>query len=165
MFGIGFQELLVIFVVALIVVGPDKLPELARSLAKGLAELRKSLNEVKGGFSEEERAVGEVSKELRETAEELRKKVMLDVPVVGELQQAVGEVKAEVAGLADAARMDQSEEPEAAADREEMARADAEKQTAPTSAEVIDAEVVEVTDNAPSDSAAATEPAPKSSAL
>lgn len=151
MFGIGFQELLVIFVVALIVVGPDKLPELARSLAKGLAELRRSLNEVKGSFAEEEKAAGAVSKELRETAEELRKKVMLDMPMVGELEQAAREVKAEVAGLADAVKSGTAEDPEAAADREEAARTDAEKQAAPAKGEIIDAEVVEVTDNAPSD--------------
>ena len=60
---IGALELVVIFIVALLVIGPDKLPDLARSLAKGLAELRRSLNEVKGSFAEEERAVGDVGKE------------------------------------------------------------------------------------------------------
>jgi Tat protein translocase TatB subunit len=42
MFGIGTPELLVILVVALIVLGPKRLPEVARSLGKGLAELRKA---------------------------------------------------------------------------------------------------------------------------
>lgn len=161
MFGIGFQEMLVIFVVALLVVGPDKLPELARSLAKGLFELKKNLHEVKGAFAEEEKAVDGVSRELRETAEELRKKVMLDMPEIDELKRAAGEVKAEVAGLADAARIDASSEPEAEADREETARADDEKQTAPAAAaEVIDAEVVEVTEKADAAAAAPKSPAP-----
>ncbi|MGH7786806.1 MAG: Sec-independent protein translocase protein TatB [Candidatus Binatia bacterium] len=42
MFGIGIPELLVILVVALIVLGPKRLPDVARTLGKGLAEFRKA---------------------------------------------------------------------------------------------------------------------------
>jgi TatA/E family protein of Tat protein translocase len=42
MFGIGMQELLIILVIALIVVGPKKLPELAKSLGRGLSEFKKT---------------------------------------------------------------------------------------------------------------------------
>ena len=50
MFGIGMPELLLILGVALIVLGPKKLPELARSLGKGLAEFRRATDELKNEF-------------------------------------------------------------------------------------------------------------------
>ena len=46
MFGIGPTELLVILVVALLVLGPKRLPELARALGKGLAEFRRATADV-----------------------------------------------------------------------------------------------------------------------
>ena len=42
MFGIGMPELLIIMAIALIVIGPQKLPELARSLGKGLSEFKRA---------------------------------------------------------------------------------------------------------------------------
>jgi sec-independent protein translocase protein TatA len=50
MFGIGMPELLLILAVALIVLGPKKLPELARALGKGMAELRRATEEIKDEF-------------------------------------------------------------------------------------------------------------------
>lgn len=47
MFGIGTTEVLVILVVALLVIGPTKLPEVARALGKGMAEFRRMSSEVK----------------------------------------------------------------------------------------------------------------------
>lgn len=42
MFGIGIPELIIIFVIALIVLGPDRLPQLARQLARLITELKKA---------------------------------------------------------------------------------------------------------------------------
>ena len=53
MFGIGLPELILIMAVALIVVGPDKLPDLAKSLGKGIAELKKAASSLKESFDEE----------------------------------------------------------------------------------------------------------------
>ena len=55
--SLGVPELIVIFVVALIVFGPKKLPELGKSLGKGLAEFRRASNELKSTIEEEVRAI------------------------------------------------------------------------------------------------------------
>ena len=54
MFGIGLPELILIMAVALIVVGPDKLPELAKSLGKGIVELKKAASSLKESLNEDE---------------------------------------------------------------------------------------------------------------
>ncbi|MBI3802297.1 MAG: twin-arginine translocase subunit TatB [Nitrospirae bacterium] len=47
MFGIGFPELLLILVIALVVLGPEKLPQIARMLGRGLYEIRRATEEVR----------------------------------------------------------------------------------------------------------------------
>ena len=54
MFGIGLPELIIIMVIALIVIGPSKLPDLARALGKGLAEFKKATQEIKEGLELDE---------------------------------------------------------------------------------------------------------------
>ena len=54
MFGsIGMPELIIIFVIALIIFGPRKLPELGRSLGKSIGEFKKASNELRSTLEEE----------------------------------------------------------------------------------------------------------------
>jgi TatA/E family protein of Tat protein translocase len=62
MFGIGPMELVVIVVVALLIFGPQRLPEFARTLGKGLAEFRRASNELRQTL-----ALDELQHDLRKT--------------------------------------------------------------------------------------------------
>jgi TatA/E family protein of Tat protein translocase len=64
MFGIGFQEMLIILVVVLIFFGPKRLPDLAKSLGKGIAEFKKASEEVRKGIEDavKEESVAETTK-------------------------------------------------------------------------------------------------------
>ncbi len=68
MFGIGFLELCVIAVAALVLLGPDKLPEFMRMLGRTLVQLRRMSNEMRQAFDaavmEEEEKVKKKKKEI-----------------------------------------------------------------------------------------------------
>ena len=61
MFGIGFQELLIIIVIALVVVGPERMPELARTVGRTIRDLRRMYDNLRGelgtDYEEVERAI------------------------------------------------------------------------------------------------------------
>lgn len=78
MFGIGFPEMIVILIVALLVVGPDKLPELAKSLAKGVNELRSAMNQIKESLHEETKVITSVQDDLRKTAGQMKDGLLND---------------------------------------------------------------------------------------
>ena len=52
MFGLGFTEIIVILVIALIVLGPEKLPKLAKQLGRGMHEFRRAANEFQTTLSQ-----------------------------------------------------------------------------------------------------------------
>jgi sec-independent protein translocase protein TatB len=76
MFGIGFPELLLILALALIVVGPDKLPDIARSIAKTLVDLKKTAEGLKESFEEEDNPLNEIKPQLEEAAKNFKETVL-----------------------------------------------------------------------------------------
>jgi len=70
MFGsIGMPELMIILVIALIIFGPRKLPELGRSLGRSLSEFKRASNELKNTLEEEIRFEDQRSTERQRPAE------------------------------------------------------------------------------------------------
>ncbi|MEW6221586.1 MAG: twin-arginine translocase TatA/TatE family subunit, partial [Thermodesulfobacteriota bacterium] len=82
MFGIGLPELIVILAVGLLVLGPQKLPELAKGLGKMVAEFRKAAGALKEGLQVEDRSWQEPAR---------RAPAVLDVPRPGPNETPRGE--------------------------------------------------------------------------
>ena len=96
MFGIGLPEMILILALALIVVGPDKLPELARSVAKGVLELKKTVSTLKEDLAEDN-PFDAVKPELEEAAESIKKQLGEATPdgftgIVKDLEEELQEV-------------------------------------------------------------------------
>jgi sec-independent protein translocase protein TatB len=72
MFGIGVPELIVILAVALVVIGPKKLPDLAKSLGKALGEFKRATSDLKQSI-EQEAGLDEVRDSLSKTDRDIRR--------------------------------------------------------------------------------------------
>lgn len=66
MFGIGIPELMVILVVALLVLGPQRLPDVARTLGKGMGELRKAASGITDELKEARTEIERETNSIRE---------------------------------------------------------------------------------------------------
>lgn len=81
MFDIGTQELIIIFIVALLVVGPKKLPELGRTLAKGVRQLKTAMQGIKDSIDDVEKDITkdiDITKDLNIT-KDIKKKIKEDL--------------------------------------------------------------------------------------
>jgi Tat protein translocase TatB subunit len=65
MFGIGLPELLVILVVALLVLGPKRLPEVARTLGRGLAEFRRATADITEELRDAQAVIEEEARQVK----------------------------------------------------------------------------------------------------
>jgi sec-independent protein translocase protein TatB len=92
MFGIGMPEVILILAIALIVIGPKKLPDLAKALGRGIAEFRRATNEVKANLD-----IGEVGDELKGMEEDLADSVsgLISGSEIGEAIKEEDDIKEE----------------------------------------------------------------------
>jgi TatA/E family protein of Tat protein translocase len=74
MFGIGMPEMLVLLAVALIVFGPKKLPELAKSLGRALGEFKRATSDLKDSI-ETQTGADEIRRSFDEVKEDIQSQV------------------------------------------------------------------------------------------
>jgi TatA/E family protein of Tat protein translocase len=70
MFSLGWQEMIFIFVLALLLFGPKKLPEIARTMGKAISEFRRASNELKATFDRELSSLEQENHSIREATSE-----------------------------------------------------------------------------------------------
>ncbi len=84
MFGIGMPEMLMILAIALIVIGPKKLPDLARSIGRALGEFKRATSDIKESI-QRETGLGDVKESLDEIGKEIKESVDLKSDLIDEV--------------------------------------------------------------------------------
>ena len=79
MFGIGMPEMLLILAVALIVIGPKKLPDLAKSLGRAFAEFRRATSEIKESLEIDDADLKDIKTTFDGMRDELREAVDINI--------------------------------------------------------------------------------------
>jgi len=83
--NLGIQEIIVIFIIALIVFGPRKLPEIGKSIGKGLAEFKRASNELKQTWEDEVR----LDKEKEEMSQLLKENTVNPSEILKDINDSV----------------------------------------------------------------------------
>lgn len=144
MFGIGMPELILIAIVALIVLGPKKLPDLAKSMGRAVREFQKATNELKETFQVDSE-ISEAKKAFNEFHSEVNKTIQSEVErpekpaAAAEPETPAAPPKPAAAATPEPAAAATPAEPSAAEKLEELKKAfetwNAEKSSAPNAAE------------------------------
>ena len=111
MFNIGMPELLIIVAIALIVFGPNKLPELAKAFGKAMREFKKATEEVKESFEAETRDLEEIKTTLNEGQENLLAKLAEDVSEPAEGTYTPPEATTEISAPAETSPLEEASTP------------------------------------------------------
>lgn len=111
MFGIGFFEIVLIAVVAIVFVGPDRLPEFLRKAGKMYVQARRMTNEVRGAFNN---AIYQVEEEVRQEKAAALKKLLEEQRAI---QDSIGAL--DQSSSADVNRLHHSHDNHSAADLEQ----------------------------------------------
>jgi TatA/E family protein of Tat protein translocase len=126
MFGIGMPEMILILAIALIVIGPKKLPDLAKSLGKAMGEFKKATSDLK-----ESMQIDTELKEVKSAFNEINRDDSQKPPIVADeagetIGAAVGSEKTTDAGKPEGDAADSMEKLKKAFDRQNPDAQDAE---------------------------------------
>lgn len=90
MFGIGMPEMLLILAIAIIVIGPNKLPDLAKSLGRALAEFKRATSELKDSL-EIDSELKDIKATFNDMSDEIKDSIKADIDPKPENQNNDGE--------------------------------------------------------------------------